>query len=111
MTAKYWSPNPGEMQIMYGVGGERRLAEVELDLAGYEGSAPVRTGNEAVTQLQLDVYSEVLDSAVAYWRGLIPQESTWSPDLIMAILEHLETMWREPDNGIWEVRGSGSLQR
>src|SRR5580658_1874375 len=53
-------------------------------------SAPVRTGNEAVTQLQLDVYSEVLDSAAAYWRGLIPQESTWSPDLIMAILEHLD---------------------
>jgi len=58
-----------------------------------------------VTQLQLDVYGEILDCAVTYWRSPIPQELTWSPDLLMAILEHLETIWREPDNGIWEVRG------
>jgi GH15 family glucan-1,4-alpha-glucosidase len=98
--------NPGEMQIMYGIGGERRLAEFELDhLAGYEDSTPVRVGNQAATQLQLDVYGEILDSAVAYWRGPIPQESYMSPDLVIAILDHLETIWREPDNGIWEVRG------
>ena len=98
--------NPGEMQIMYGVDGERRLAEFELDhLAGYEGSTPVRIGNKAVTQLQLDVYGEVLDSAVTYWRSPIPKESNVSPDLLMAILDHLEKMWRQPDNGIWEVRG------
>jgi GH15 family glucan-1,4-alpha-glucosidase len=98
--------DPGEMQIMYGVEGERRLAEFELDhLSGYEGSTPVRIGNKAAGQLQLDVYGEVLDSAVTYWRNPIPQRFTWSPDLLLAILEHLETIWREPDNGIWEVRG------
>ena len=99
--------NPGEMQIMYGVDGERRLAEFELDhLAGYEGAKPVRVGNEAANQLQLDVYGEVLDSAVTYWRGrLIPQRFHVSPDLMMAIVQHLEKIWREPDNGIWEVRG------
>ena len=98
--------NPGEMQIMYGVDGERRLAEFELDhLAGYEGSTPVRVGNNAATQLQLDVYGEVFDSAVTYWRGPLPQESNVSPDLMIAILDHLETIWREPDSGIWEVRG------
>jgi GH15 family glucan-1,4-alpha-glucosidase len=98
---------PGEMQIMYGVDGERRIAEFELDhLAGYEDSQPVRVGNEAATQFQLDVYGEVLDAAVTYWRGRpIPQESYVSPDLMMAIVEHLEEVWREPDNGIWEVRG------
>ena len=98
--------NPGEMQIMYGVDGERRLPEFELDyLAGYEGSTPVRIGNQAVTQLQLDVYGEILDSAVTYWQSPIPKESDVSPDLVMAILDHLEKVWREPDNGIWEVRG------
>jgi GH15 family glucan-1,4-alpha-glucosidase len=98
--------NPGQIQIMYGVEGERRLAEFELDhLTGYEGSKPVRIGNNAATQLQLDVYGEVLDSAFTNWRGPIPQESNLSPDLIMAILGHLKNVWREPDNGIWEVRG------
>jgi len=91
---------------MYGVEGERRLAEFELaHLSGYEGSAPVRIGNDAVNQLQLDVYGEVLDSAVTYWQSPIPHQFKWSPDLLMAILGHLETIWREPDNGIWEVRG------
>jgi GH15 family glucan-1,4-alpha-glucosidase len=98
--------SPGEMQIMYGVYGERRLAEFELDhLAGYEGAKPVRVGNNAATQLQLDVYGEVLDSAVLNWRSSIPHEFDLAPDLLMAILEHLEKVWREPDNGIWEVRG------
>ena len=98
--------NPGEMQIMYGLDGERRLAEFELDhLAGYEGAKPVRVGNNAATQLQLDVYGEILDSAVFYWRGSIPHEVDLAPDLLLAILKHLEKVWREPDNGIWEVRG------
>ena len=98
--------SPGEMQIMYGVEGERRLAEFELDhLSGYEGSEPVRIGNDAASQFQLDVYGEVLDSAVTYWRGPIPQNPHVSPNQMMAILGQLEKVWREPDNGIWEVRG------
>jgi GH15 family glucan-1,4-alpha-glucosidase len=98
--------NPEEMQIMYGVEGERRLMEFELGhLAGYEGAKPVRIGNDAATQLQLDVYGEVLDSAVTYWRSPIPQAFDVSADLVVAILNHLEKLWREPDNGIWEVRG------
>jgi GH15 family glucan-1,4-alpha-glucosidase len=97
---------PGEMQILYGVDGERRLADFELDhLAGYEGSTPVRIGNKAATQLQLDVYGEVLDSALTYWRSPVPQRFSVSPEQMMAILEHLEKVWHEPDNGIWEVRG------
>jgi GH15 family glucan-1,4-alpha-glucosidase len=97
---------PGEMQIMYGVDGERMLPEFELDyLSGYERSTPVRIGNKAVLQFQLDVYGEVLDSAVTYWQSPIPKESNVSPGQLMAILAHLEKVWREPDNGIWEVRG------
>jgi GH15 family glucan-1,4-alpha-glucosidase len=98
--------NPEEIQIMYGVEGERRLTEFELDhLAGYEGSTPVRIGNEAANQFQLDVYGELMDSALTYWRSPIPKESNFSADLILATLRHLEKVWREPDNGIWEVRG------
>ena len=82
------------------------LPEFELDfLPGYEGSTPVRIGNQAVLQLQLDVYGEVLDSALTYWQSPIPKESNVSPGQVTAILDHLETVWREPDNGIWEVRG------
>jgi GH15 family glucan-1,4-alpha-glucosidase len=98
--------NPAEMQIMYGVAGERRLAEFELDhLAGYEGSKPVRIGNKAATQLQLDVFGEILDSALTYHRSSVPLQFDAPPDLMVAILGHLEKVWREPDNGIWEVRG------
>src|ERR1700683_1718579 len=98
--------DPAEMQIMYGVEGERRLTEFDLDhLTGYEGSTPVRIGNQAVNQLQLDVYGEVLDSAVTYEHSHIPHQLNVSPDVLIAILDHLETIWREPDNGIWEVRG------
>ncbi len=97
---------PGEMQIMYGVDGERMLPEFEVDfLSGYEGSTPVRIGNRAVLQLQLDVYGEVLDSALTYWQSPIAKESDVSPAQMLAILAHLEKVWREPDNGIWEVRG------
>jgi len=98
--------SPGELQIMYGVGGDRRLTEIELDsLPGYEGSRPVRVGNQASTQFQLDVFGEVLDSALTSARSALPSEAGWDPGLVLAILDHLETVWDEPDNGIWEVRG------
>jgi GH15 family glucan-1,4-alpha-glucosidase len=98
--------DPGEMQIMYGVDGERRMTEFELDhLAGYEGAMPVRIGNRAANQLQLDICGEVLDSAITNWRDPILQESNTSPDVMTAMLDHLEATWIEPDNGIWEVRG------
>ncbi|MBO8193153.1 glycoside hydrolase family 15 protein [Streptomyces oryzae] len=96
------------LQIMYGVAGERELAESELAwLPGYEGSRPVRIGNGAADQLQLDVYGEVVD---ALWLG---QTSGLTPDvrddsthiLQMKLMNYLESNWREPDEGIWEVRG------
>ena len=96
---------PDDVQTMYGVAGERRLDEYEIAwLPGYEGAAPVRVGNAAVGQLQLDVYGEVLDAFyVARRAGLVTSAETW--DLECALLFHLETIWREPDEGIWEVRG------
>jgi GH15 family glucan-1,4-alpha-glucosidase len=98
--------SPGELQIMYGVGGERRLTEIELDaLPGYQGSKPVRVGNKASTQFQLDVFGEVLDSALTAAQNALPRDAGWDPDLLLARLDHLETVWDEPDNGIWEVRG------
>jgi GH15 family glucan-1,4-alpha-glucosidase len=98
--------SPGELQIMYGVGGERRLTEFEVDsLSGYEGSKPVRIGNQASTQFQLDVFGELLDSALTAARNALPREVDWSADLVLAILDHLETVWDQPDDGIWEVRG------
>jgi GH15 family glucan-1,4-alpha-glucosidase len=94
-----------DVQIMYGVAGERRLTELELPwLAGYEGSRPVRIGNAASEQLQLDVYGEVLDAlyqARAHGVGIDAQ--AWRIQL--ALLEHLEEAWRDPDEGIWEIRG------
>jgi GH15 family glucan-1,4-alpha-glucosidase len=97
--------SPGQMQIMYGVAGERRLPEYELDgLPGYENSSPVRVGNAASEQLQLDVYGEVLDSLYQSRRaGLAGLEAAWN--LEKALVKHLETIWHEPDEGIWEVRG------
>ncbi len=98
--------SPGELQIMYGVGGERRLTEFELDaLPGYQESRPVRIGNQASTQFQLDVFGEVLDSAFIAARNAFPREVDWSADLVLAILDHLEQVWDQPDDGIWEVRG------
>ena len=98
--------SPGELQIMYGVGGERRLTEIELDaLPGYEDSRPVRIGNQASTQFQLDVFGEVMDSALTAAINELPREVDWGPDLLLAILAHLEDVWYEPDDGIWEVRG------
>ncbi|HLX32195.1 MAG TPA: glycoside hydrolase family 15 protein [Gaiellaceae bacterium] len=94
-----------DVQIMYGVGGERRLAEFELPwLDGYEGSQPVRVGNAASEQLQLDVYGEVLDCLYqARVHGLPLDPNAWRIQL--ALLEHLEEAWRGPDEGIWEIRG------
>lgn len=96
---------PTSMQIMYGVAGESRLTEFELpELAGYQGSSPVRVGNAASEQLQLDVYGEVVDSFYqARCRGLEKLDVAWS--LQKALLAHLETIWSKPDDGIWEIRG------
>ena len=96
---------PPQMQILYGLGGERRTMEWEVDwLPGYEGSKPVRIGNAAHGQLQIDVFGEVMDALHQGRRaGLAPSESAWT--LQCALLDHLESIWREPDEGIWEVRG------
>jgi GH15 family glucan-1,4-alpha-glucosidase len=97
--------NPQDLQIMYGVAGEQRLTELELDwLAGYEGSGPVRTGNLASEQVQLDVYGELMDALYqARTLGLQASEHAWS--LQRVLLRDLEKRWRSPDNGIWEIRG------
>jgi GH15 family glucan-1,4-alpha-glucosidase len=97
--------DPAHMQILYGVAGERRIPEFELDwLPGYAGSAPVRIGNAAHEQFQLDVYGEVIDALHQSRRhGLDLDEHAWS--LQENIVEFLETHWEKPDEGIWEVRG------
>jgi GH15 family glucan-1,4-alpha-glucosidase len=98
--------SPGEFQIMYGVRGERRLTESELAyLPGYEGSKPVRVGNQASTQFQLDVFGEVMDSALNAARNALTGDAGFDPDLMLALMDHLETVWDQPDDGIWEVRG------
>ncbi|HYG71503.1 MAG TPA: glycoside hydrolase family 15 protein [Actinomycetota bacterium] len=96
---------PDELQIMYGVAGERRLTEFELDwLPGYEGATPVRIGNAATRQLQLDVYGEVVDLLhTAAGAGMEHEESVWRVE--RAVVEFLEGAWDQPDEGIWEVRG------
>ncbi|MER6691061.1 glycoside hydrolase family 15 protein [Streptomyces minutiscleroticus] len=97
--------NPADLQIMYGLAGERRLPEEELSwLPGYAGSKPVRSGNEAARQLQLDVYGEVIDSlSLARAAGLPLEPHMWQ--LQLALMEFLHENWREPDEGLWEVRG------
>jgi GH15 family glucan-1,4-alpha-glucosidase len=97
--------DPRDVQIMYGVAGERRLAEWEADwLPGYENSAPVRIGNGAVNQRQLDVYGEVIDAlSLGQASGIAGDRHAWS--LQRALLTFLEKHWAEPDEGIWEVRG------
>jgi GH15 family glucan-1,4-alpha-glucosidase len=94
-----------QMQIMYGVQGERRLNEFEIPwLAGYENSKPVRVGNAASEQSQLDVYGEILAAMyVAHRAGIETNEADWR--LQIQLMEFLETKWRDPDEGIWEVRG------
>src|ERR1019366_6011686 len=97
--------DPSDVQIMYGVAGERRLAEWEAHwLPGYENSVPVRIGNAAVNQRQLDVYGEVIDALTLGGRsGVKSDRHSWS--LQRALLKFLEDHWDEPDEGIWEVRG------
>ncbi len=97
--------DPSTLQTMYGVGGERRLTELELPwLPGYESSRPVRIGNAAVHQLQLDVYGEVMDAMHLGRRsGIAKDPHAWT--LQKALMRYLDRAWREPDEGIWEVRG------
>jgi GH15 family glucan-1,4-alpha-glucosidase len=97
--------DPAQLQIMYGIDGTQRLPEYALDwLPGFEGSCPVRIGNAASAQFQLDVWGEVLDGLhLAREAGIEAEESAW--DLQVALLEFLEGHWRDPDNGLWEVRG------
>jgi GH15 family glucan-1,4-alpha-glucosidase len=97
--------DPADLQIMYGVAGERRLTEYELPwLTGFAGSSPVRIGNAASEQLQVDVYGEVLDALYqARVHGLRIDRSAWR--LQRTLLDYLEGTWQEPDEGIWEIRG------
>ena len=97
--------SPRQLQIMYGLSGERQLIEWEVPwLPGYQGAVPVRVGNAASAQLQLDVYGELID---AIYQGrthnLAPIGSGWA--LQRKLVEHLEQIWEQPDDGIWEVRG------
>jgi GH15 family glucan-1,4-alpha-glucosidase len=97
--------SPEQFQIMYGPSGERRLTELELDwLTGYEGSRPVRIGNAAVKQFQLDVYGEIMDALHQSRRvGIQAHEAAWNlqRELVAFVADH----WQDPDEGIWEVRG------
>jgi GH15 family glucan-1,4-alpha-glucosidase len=97
--------DPKKIQIMYGIRGERRLTEFELEeLPGYEGSKPVRVGNAASEQFQLDVYGEVMGVAFIGAEALGRIEERLWPRW-RTVVEHVETIWREPDDGIWETRG------
>ncbi|GAQ61519.1 glycoside hydrolase family 15 protein [Streptomyces scabiei] len=97
--------DPADLQIMYGLAGERRIPEYDLPwLSGYEDSRPVRVGNDAVRQVQLDVYGEVVDSLFVSRRSGLPDK----PDMWRmqcALMDYLRTAWRKPDEGLWEVRG------
>ncbi len=97
--------DPSQLRTLAGVGGELEIGERTLDwLPGYESSRPVRVGNAAGSQLQLDVYGEVLDVLhQARRRGIGPEHHAWEVE--RALVEHLEGCWREPDSGIWEIRG------
>jgi GH15 family glucan-1,4-alpha-glucosidase len=96
--------SPQQVQILYGLNGDQRLVEWEVDwLPGYENSAPVRVGNAASTQLQLDIYGEMLDSFFHAQHGM--NRHTEEDFRVLALLvDHLETIWQKPDHGIWEVR-------
>ena len=97
--------DPGQIQIMYGIGGEQRIPESEIGaLPGYENSRPVRIGNAAAGQLQIDIYGELLDALYQSRKhGLTADDDDWRVQI--ELLKHLQTVWREKDEGIWEVRG------
>ena len=97
--------SPDQIQIMYGISGERRLSEWEVPwLAGYQGAKPVRIGNAASEQVQIDVYGEMTEALhQARSAGLADPRKSWT--LQVAIIEHLEQVWQQPDDGIWETRG------
>jgi GH15 family glucan-1,4-alpha-glucosidase len=96
---------PAQAQIMYGVAGERRLPELILSwLPGYQGAAPVRIGNAAADQCQLDIYGEMLDAYYQGRRGGLAA-ADFGSDLISVLLDHLAQIWRDPDEGLWETRG------
>ena len=98
--------DPADFQIMYGVDGTRRLTELTLDwLPGYEGSAPVRIGNAASDQFQLDVFGEILDAVLTAARNGLQPVADARDGILIKMLDRLERVWREPDEGIWEVRG------
>jgi GH15 family glucan-1,4-alpha-glucosidase len=96
---------PDQIQIMYGLSGERRLTETELPwLNGFANSTPVRIGNAAHSQRQLDVFGELMDAMYQVCRlGVLPESDAWQVQ--RALLEYLECAWHEPDEGVWEVRG------
>jgi GH15 family glucan-1,4-alpha-glucosidase len=96
---------PNELQTMYGIMGDRRLTEYELPwLPGYEHSRPIRVGNAAHSQFQLDVYGEIMDAFDAVRRhGVSPGEDAWRVQRLL--MDFLESQWNQPDEGIWEVRG------
>ena len=97
--------DPAVLQTLYGPGGERRMEELELDwLPGYESSRPVRIGNAAYHQFQLDVYGELVDCMhLARRSGIEPEAAAWA--LERKVIEHVESCWEQPDEGLWEVRG------
>ena len=97
--------SPDQVQIMYGLKGERQLIEWEIDwLPGYENSKPVRIGNAASGQLQLDIYGEMLDTFFHALHGL-GKHTEEDFSVLVLLLQHLETIWQQPDEGIWETRG------
>ena len=97
--------SPDQVQIMYGLYGERQLVEWEADwLPGYEGSQPVRIGNAASTQMQLDIYGEMLDSFFHAQHGM-KRHADNDFRVLVSLLNRLETIWQKPDHGIWEIRG------
>jgi GH15 family glucan-1,4-alpha-glucosidase len=97
--------DPADLQVVYGVAGERRLPEKALEwLPGYDGAAPVHVGNAAVQQRQLDVYGETINAlSLALSKGIEPEAAAWN--LQCALLDYLESNWERPDCGIWETRG------
>jgi GH15 family glucan-1,4-alpha-glucosidase len=98
--------SPDQIQIMYGVGGERWLPEMMVPwLPGYENSSPVRIGNEAHRQLQIDVYGELADAMVQARKGGIENNTERARAMRPLVMDYLARAWREPDEGIWEVRG------